>query len=533
MQRKYLVVILILAVAMFFRFYKIDSTPPGLYPDEAMNGNNAIQAIETGDYKVFYQENNGREGLFINLQAVSLKIFGYKAWALRIVSAIAGVLTIWGLYLLTARLFNWQIAAISSYLMAIGFWHVMFSRIGFRAILAPLVLVWGFYFLWRGLSSGRLLNFAISAAVWGLGLYTYIAFRAMPFVIILVLLAYWQTIKKDFDHLKYRETKDAILKGMAMFIVIFIIVSLPIGYHFWMNPEDFLGRVGQISIFASENPLETLANNTVKTLGMFSFVGDYNWRHNFSGQPLLVWPIGAFFVVGFLRSWIKLFRRAKTHGHLSTVHVMLLSWFLVGLVPTIVSNEGLPHALRAIIVAPVVFIFAGEGLWWFIDKVGDWYKARDFHESKTLFGLYSQHKGLVGHENARSEYYMRRRSIKESSVIATTVLFILLGAITIAEYDKYFNKWANKNEVAYAFNQNYVEIAEKLNSMPINIKKYVLVNASGGLVNAVPMPAQTIMFMTDTYTREKQLAKRIFYLIPDDYIKGNYDKNGIVIPLED
>ena len=63
----------------------------------------------------------------------------------------------------------------------------------------------------------------------------------MPFVIILVLLAYWQTIKKDFDHLKYRETKDAILKGMAMFIVIFIIVSLPIGYHFWMNPEDFLG----------------------------------------------------------------------------------------------------------------------------------------------------------------------------------------------------------------------------------------------------------------------------------------------------
>src|SRR3989344_5603069 len=103
---KWTIVLLIIIVAAVFRLQSITSIPPGLYPDEAMNGNNAIQALETGNFKVFYPENNGREGLFINLQAISLKIFGNEPWALRIVSAIFGTLTILGIYLLTKELFK-------------------------------------------------------------------------------------------------------------------------------------------------------------------------------------------------------------------------------------------------------------------------------------------------------------------------------------------------------------------------------------------------------------------------------------------
>ena len=83
---------LILIVAAVFRFQHIASIPPGLYPDEAINGNQAIQALETGQHKVFYPENNGREGLFMDLQAISLKVFGpsagsgqaYPIWSLRV-----------------------------------------------------------------------------------------------------------------------------------------------------------------------------------------------------------------------------------------------------------------------------------------------------------------------------------------------------------------------------------------------------------------------------------------------------------------
>src|SRR3989344_2361503 len=188
-------VLVIVILAGFFRLYKIDSIPPGLYPDEAMNGSNALQALETDNFKAFYPENNGREGMFINLQAISVSVFGNHAWALRIVSAFAGILTVLGLYFLTKELFARQIGLIASFLLAVSFWHVNFSRIGFRAIMAPLFLVWMLYFFWRGLNTKKYAHFIVSGILLGLGFYTYITFRIVPAIIIVIILAHWYFFK--------------------------------------------------------------------------------------------------------------------------------------------------------------------------------------------------------------------------------------------------------------------------------------------------------------------------------------------------
>src|SRR5262245_14397475 len=70
-----------------FRFYRLDCAPPGLFMDEAMEGNQALEAATTGHFQLFYSENNGREGLFVWLAAMPLKIFGNRSWVLRSVSA--------------------------------------------------------------------------------------------------------------------------------------------------------------------------------------------------------------------------------------------------------------------------------------------------------------------------------------------------------------------------------------------------------------------------------------------------------------
>ena len=500
---------LIMLVAFVFRFQDIKSIPPGLYPDEAMNGNNAIQALETGEYKIFYPENNGRDGLFINIQAQSLRIFGYHPWALRIVSALFGLLTVLGTYLLAKRLFNWQIAAFSGFLLAVSFWHTLFSRIGFRAIMAPCLLVWGLYFFWRGKTSLKLVDFAISGALIGLGMYSYIAYRVMPLAVIITLLAYWHAIKRDYGHEKYLHTRNRLIRGFAMLMVSAIFVALPIMWYYYVHPDDFLGRTAQVSIFSSEKPLQTLIKNTGKTLGMFNIVGDHNWRHNIAGRPLLFWPVGVFFVIGFIKSWYKLLRHRKRHGHFPTVHVLLQSWFILGLVPVIISSEGLPHALRAIVVVPVAMIFAGEGLWWLYDFCRKWYGQRDAHE-------------LVVHEHHGYE----------KNVVATLAVCLLLFGVMISEYRAYFSTWAKNLEVAGAFAQNYASLGELLNSMPRNQKLYVLVNEGGVLVNGIPMPAQTVMFITDTFTAAKQKSKNIYYLTQAQYDQGRYDKNAIVLPLK-
>ena len=515
-SRELLIVVLIISVAAFFRLYKLEVYPPGLYPDEAMNGNNAIQAIEgvppAGGYKIFYPENNGREGLFIALQTASIKIFGNTAYALRVVSAIAGVLTVLGTYLLTRKLFNWQIAAISSFALAVSFWHVVFSRIGFRAIMAPLLITYGIYFFWNGLSSARKRSFLISGICWGLGFYTYISFRIMPLALVATLLAYWFALKKDFEHERYIETRNRIVQGLAVFMVTVIIIVLPLAYHFYVHPGDFMGRLTKVSVFEDTNPLLTILKNTGKTLGMFNFIGDRNWRHNISGESVLFWPIGIFAVIGFFKSIFKLERSRQKHGHLSPAHVLLLSWFFLGLLPVILSTEGIPHSLRAIVVIPVVYIFVAEGLWWMFEYAQSWYYARDVHLRHIPFTHLTVH---------------------ESTVVSAIVLSVFLGSVGAYEFKRYFYDWGPRQEVRDEFNQNYVDIAKNLLALPTSRIKYVLVNRDTGVsVNGIPVTAQTIMYLTDTYTPEKQRAKNIYYLTKEQYARRDFLPNATIFPLE-
>src|SRR3989338_5566858 len=119
-----IILVLILLLAGFLRFYQLTTTPPGLYPDEAMNGNNALEALSKcqniemlkcfDGFKVYYPENNVREGLFINIQAFFLKFFGLnEPWVLRLPSAIFGTLTVLGIFFLARELFSTQIGLLS------------------------------------------------------------------------------------------------------------------------------------------------------------------------------------------------------------------------------------------------------------------------------------------------------------------------------------------------------------------------------------------------------------------------------------
>lgn len=436
----------------------------------------------------------------MNLQAISIKMFGIHSWSLRIVSAIIGILTVAGLYLLVRELFEWRLAAIASFLMAVSFWHVNFSRIGFRAIMLPFIPVYVFYFLWKGMKHNHLPDFLIAGIFGGIGFYTYISYRVVPLIAIVLFVSYWWYLKKDFSHSKYEYAKTKLLQGFVMLALTTFIVTLPIGIHFLRHQEDFFSRTSSsLSVFGQNQPLKTLAINVVRTLGMFNFSGDWNQRHNIPGSPMLPWPIGVFFVVGFVNELIHWAKRK--HGHFSTVHTFMFVWFFTMLLPGFLSTEA-PHALRTIGVLPIATIFTARGIWWFFDKLNSWYKLNDPH------------------------------SVHEAHAVTALVMVVFLFSIGFIEYWRYFKVWGPDPSTAEAFNQNYVNLANKLNLAKPALKRYVLVNENGVLVNGIPMPSQTVMFLTDTYTAEKQKAKNIFYLTLGQYQKEEYQKNSIIIPLK-
>ncbi len=486
-MKKTVLLLSILIIASFFRLYNLEALPPGLYPDEAMNGNNAIEALDHNDWKVFYPENNGREGLFINIQSLSIAAFGLKPWALRLPSAIFGILTVLGLYFLTKELFkNEPLALLTAFLLATSFWHINFSRIGFRAIMAPFFLIWALFFLlkaWHKNENAAQPVQALKSKLWnlgsdiwfwailaglsyGLGFYSYIAYRATPvLIILLVFLYYWENASLPNSINTWRI--------FAIFSVITLLVLLPLGIYFAKNPADFFGRTAQISVFASSTPWKDLGVNVLKTAGMFNFIGDGNWRHNIAGQPQLFGPVGILFLIGLVLSLVKI----KTTHIKSWEFSIPLIWLAAAGLPVIVSNEGIPHALRAILMAPAAFILAAIGA---------------FKIYELLKPVFSKYKFWL-------------------LVIGSLFLITLVAEA----YYSYFIVWGKNPNTAAAFSQDYVNVAKEINALPKELPKYVVVEAGGTIVHGLPMPAQTVMFLTNTFDIGKRVEKNIIYLLPD------------------
>jgi 4-amino-4-deoxy-L-arabinose transferase-like glycosyltransferase len=174
----------IIIFASFLRLYHITTTPPGLYPDEAADGNSALQVIQTRHFQVFYTGDNGREGLYVNTLVFFIKIFGNKPWVVRLPAAITGILTVVGIYFLGAELFGAETGLLAAFLLAACFWHIDLSRVGLRAIMSPLFVVWSLFVLLRALRTSRpwrgMPLVTIAGVLFAAGFFTYIAYRIMP-----------------------------------------------------------------------------------------------------------------------------------------------------------------------------------------------------------------------------------------------------------------------------------------------------------------------------------------------------------------
>ena len=325
----------ILLLAAFLRLYHFDSAPPGLYRDEAMEGSSALEALETGRYQPFYPEDGGREGLYINVAAVSIRAFGNTASALRLPAAICGILTVWGLYALAAEQFSLEIGLLSAFFLATSFWHINFSRMAFRSIAAPMFLAWALYFVFVALRRFREAKpywvIAVLAGVlYGLGFYTYIAFRATP----LLLLVVWLSGPRKTGRIP------------ALFAAAATITAAPLVLYFLRHPGTFLGRASQVAVTNAPHPVWEVVLNLWRTGRMFSTRGDVNWRHNIAWRAELFWPVAILFVLGIVLGKHRRFA---------------LCWLAVGALPAVLSGEAVPHALRSLLMVPAVCLLAAEG----------------------------------------------------------------------------------------------------------------------------------------------------------------------------
>ena len=530
----------ILLLAAFFRFYRLSNAPPGLYPDEAANGNNAVEVLRSGSAKIFYPENNGREGLYINLQAVSIKLLGAEPGALRVVSAVFGMLTVLGLYLLVKELFSENpkpevlnpkqalnsndqnnkpfldfrhlglsrnsslglrtsrgqfIALLSSFFLATSFWHVNFSRIGFRAIMVPFFGVFAMYWLLKALRTGNIWSAVAGGLAFGLGFHTYIAFRFMPLVAAVPIL---------FSLARWRRGRTCSPCVVALFLLAAIIAALPMGLYFLGHPADFFGRSGQVSILSAASPLKEFLRSSALTLGMFNIYGDCNARHNLACQPMLFWPVGVLFVIGLGLTVRDLFRKSA-----SFVPYTIAAWFLFLMLPAALTREGLPHALRAIGLIPPVMLLSAQGGAWV------W---------ETLTAAVK--RALADPKNAAYARQLRRIATELS--VAGLAFLLWIG---VAAYRDYFIRFATSPATADAFATDLLAAGRYIRDLPDDLEKVVVVNLSGEDIRGVPAPAQTVMFASDTFDADRRRERNVTYVSAVSEIRIDSERPAVIIPL--
>lgn len=370
------ILLLILALASFFRFWQISTLPGGLFPDEAANGLD-INNMFKGQLQPFYERGNGREALFFYFIAAVVAFFGRGPWQHHVVSAGFGLATVLVTYFLAKRMFGKRVGLLSAFFMAVSSYAVTVERTAFRANTVPFFTTLTLLFLVKFFQSedkkAKFWSAAFAGLSFALGFYTYISFRMM-----LPLLFGFAILLWFGNRAQTKELLKTYTKYKIVFATAFLIGFAWLGTYFIQHPGAFVGRAGHVSVFNKDLNKGDIVGTTIdvfqKTIMSFFTDGDLNWRHNVAGQPFLSPFLSPFFAGALILFTLAFFVFLKQSWQqkiqANTAYMALTAcWFWFMLVPEITTAEGIPHGLRLVGVIPVIFILAAWAVAWIWEKI--------------------------------------------------------------------------------------------------------------------------------------------------------------------
>ena len=192
-QRHWILLFIFLLLGVALRWHGLAEMQTILHGDEAYYGLDAISLIENPRLQVYFPANTGREGLWMNLLAPMIGLFGATPLTLRLTSALVGILTLAGVYWLGRETLDegaiWVTGA-----LAVVYWHVQLSHIGFRVITLPLFGSLAFASLLRSHRLNK--DWWLTGLLLGLTLYSYIVARVYVGYAVLWML-WWLWREKD------------------------------------------------------------------------------------------------------------------------------------------------------------------------------------------------------------------------------------------------------------------------------------------------------------------------------------------------
>ncbi len=367
-----LLVLVLTLLALSLRWWQLDKVPPGWRDDELINSLVISQKVLDGEWAVYYPDASGHEALYHILNAIMLDLFGPSVPGIRWLSVFLGTLAVPMTYVLGRRWFDSLTGLLAAAALALSFWSMMYSRIGLRHVLLPLLTLISFHFFWRGLMTpagnhrpaAGFRHFVWAAFFAGLGFYTYFAARGIP-LILLAFCGYLWLFRPSVVRSKWR--------GLVLMFGLMALFALPLLLVLGQQPESET-RVAELAvplIEARQGNFGPLWQHIRTTLNMFHQDGDDEWLYNIPHRPVFGPAAAAFFwagvfvaLVNALRpawTWVVDRSRHRARPNAPGVSTMplactfLLLWWLAGISPGFISVP--PASLgHTILAQPAVFI---------------------------------------------------------------------------------------------------------------------------------------------------------------------------------
>lgn len=347
------------ALAAGLRLPYLDLAPPGMWFDEALNGQDALAAAVTGRFRLVYTDVFPREPLFITIMALVIKAGVTTLAGLRMLPVAIGLVTVISLYAALRIAGERGLALAAAASLGALRWHALMSRLLFRTLLLPLwitMLVGAAFALRKKATWPRLVCFGV---LLGGGFYTYLAWYFMlPGVGLLAVWALWPLLREPG-----RRMRALGCLGVAALTV------APLAVDYARHPDHIASRPQAVALGGGGDGVggafAEIAKNAKDAAGMFHVRGDHVPLVNVPEAPALDPIVGALFVIGFVAA---LYGAAKRRP----LEIIVLGWLFLGIAPTIFTKTDSPNFLRTLVATPAVAILIGMGL----IRPGTWLAGR-------------------------------------------------------------------------------------------------------------------------------------------------------------
>lgn len=348
--------ILIIVLGACLRLYHLGINPPSLNWDEAAIGWNANTIFHTrrdefgtrlplnfksfGDYKA---------PVYIYLTAPMVGLLGTNPIAVRLVSVLAGIASVYLIYLLGSIIKNKQLGIISAALLAITPWHLILSRPAFEPNLALFFILLGTYFFLLSLKKSKYL--VLSALSFVLSMYTYHSPKIFVPIFLLGLSFIYR--KKLFSK---KLNKWLLISSIFGLILLTPLIKETL---FSKSAVRFQGT----SIFYDEQenklPLKLSLISQIFNNYFIHFSPSYLFLGSSYFPRLQLKTIGPLLLIEapFLLFGIYYLLKNKQKSWSK----FLLWWLVVGPIPAMIGRE-VPHPLRAYNLLPPLIIITALGI---------------------------------------------------------------------------------------------------------------------------------------------------------------------------